>query len=107
MKKKKTEKDFLAWLYGAKFYNGTTRYRQFPGHHVFVTKYDTDDDLRDLVDDLEGGDNEAIAAGEKLARLKEKGDIRLEFDDNPSKAMEKLVEKMRVYYFDVLNKEEI
>jgi hypothetical protein len=102
----KTEKDFLEWLYGASFYHGTTRYGQFPGYHIFVTRYDSDDELRQLVDDLEGGDVEALDAGYKLAEMQKIGEIWLAYNDNPAVAMIHLVAQIRGYYFNILNKDD-
>ena len=99
----RTEKDFLDWLYGATFYHGTCRYGQFPGYHVFATAYDYDEELRDLLDDLEGGDYEAIRAAEILVEMQESNEIWLATDDNPGLAMMNLTKQLRTFYFNKLN----
>ena len=99
------ESDFIEWLYGVSFYHGTTRYGQFPGNHVFVAKYDSIDyDLRELLDDMEGGDNEGVDAGFKIQAMADRGEIWLAYNDNPATAMQELYDKIRDYYFNVLNK---
>lgn len=100
----RTEKDFFDWLYGASFYHGTTRYGQFGGRHVFATKYDESEELRDLLDDLEGGDFEAIQAGIKIQKMYDNKEIWMAYNDNPAIAMTDLVNQIRFYYFNVLNK---
>ena len=102
----KTENHFLHWLYGASFYHGTTRYGQFSGCHVFATSYDPDDDLRALLDNLEGGDEVALDAGRKLSDLQKHNNIWMAWNDNPTVAMMLLVDQLRVYYFAVLNGKE-
>ena len=99
------EKYFLHWLYGATFYHGTTRYGQFPGYHVFATRYCEDDDLQELLNDLEGADDVALEAGRELTRLEQKNDIWMAYHDNPGIAMTELTQILRNYYFNVLNKE--
>jgi hypothetical protein len=102
----RTEKDFLEWLYaGSPFYIGSVRYGQFPGLFMIVAQYGfASDELKELVDDLEGGDYEAIEAGQKLAKMEVDGDIWLAADDDPEIAMKKIMEKIRKYYFEVLHK---
>jgi hypothetical protein len=99
-------KDFFDWLYGCKIYHGTTRYGQFNGHHVFATNYGEDDSLRDLLDDLEAGDIEALDAAQKLNDLVNKEEIWMTYNDDPRIAMKELIDKIEYFYFNVLNKNE-
>jgi hypothetical protein len=101
----KTEKEFTDWLYMFKFFHGTCRYHQFPGAHVFVAVPVFDEELRELVDDLEGGDHEALRAAEELQRLHDSDEIIMAYSDYPHVAVEEIYKKLRKYYFDVLNAE--
>lgn len=102
----RTEADFLNWLGGSYFYVGYARYGQMPGGHGFVcaTAYDQDEQLAAYVADLDGGDNEAIDAAE---RIRAREGIWWANDRDPSKAMHKLVGQLRQYYFGDLNKQSV
>lgn len=98
------ESDFVEWSTGICFYHGHSRYAQFPGEHVFAAMYDFNYGLRDLLDCLSGGDNEAIDASHEIQAMADRGEIWLAYNDNPATAMQELYDKIRNYYFNVLNK---
>ena len=100
------KKDFFNWLYGCKIYHSTTRYGQFNGNHVFATSYNENNNLKELLDNLESYDAEALDAASKLVDLINKREIWLAYDDDPRIAMIKLIEDIEIYYFSILNKEE-
>ncbi len=89
------------------FYHGGARYAQFPGYHVLVAVYNWDDKIRVLCDDLEGGDQEALDAGDELKRLKKEESIWLTNNDNPIIAMTDLINEIRKYYFEELGSGDI
>jgi len=93
----RTEEDFLEWLSGINICVGYARY----GGHGFVCvgTYDEHVYIRGLVEDLEGGDEEAFAAERKLHNV----DCWIGHDKDPVKAMEKMVFRVRHYYFFKLN----
>jgi hypothetical protein len=96
----RTENDFIDWLSCASIYIGYARYGQLGGHgFVCVGDYDGSDEIATKVDDLNGGDIEALDAGDWLARR----NVWIGNDPDPSKAMAMMVEQARRYYFDVLN----
>lgn len=98
----RTEEDFLEWLVGCRFYTGYCRHGQFGGYgHFIATCYDEDEHLGLLVDDLSGGDLEAIDAPDKIIKTAK----WYSNHKNPEVAMSDIVSQMRNYYFLVLNKD--
>jgi len=99
----RTEDDFLEWLNQADIYIGWDRYAQFE-HWGFVcaTSYNENDQLREDIESIGcAGDIEAMEAG---SRIKADSDCWCASHKNPAIAMTELVEKLRRYYFDELNK---
>ena len=97
----KTEQDFLDWLEGASIYIGYARYGQLGGHgFVIASAYSDEDQLREDIEDLDGGDCDALEAAD---RISERKDIWLANNRDPAKAMQKLTDAMREYYFKNLN----
>jgi hypothetical protein len=97
----RTEADFIEWLSGASIYVGYARYGQLGGHgFVCVGTYDWSDDIARWTDDLNGGDIEALDAADRLAS---QDGVWLGNDPDPSRAMAKMMERARRFYFDVLN----
>jgi hypothetical protein len=96
----KKEADFLEWLSGARFYTGYCRYGQIGRYGHFVAcNYDESEELGLLVDDLSGGDVEALDAPDKIFKI-----CRWhQTDKNPALAMMLVICDMRDYYFNVLN----
>jgi len=95
-----TERDFLFWLNAdVKFYMQSDRYGQFCSFGVVcVADFHEDEQLREDVDNLEAGDHEAIEAGERI-----KANCKwYESDLNPVLAMDKLVGRIRKFYFEEL-----
>ena len=97
------EKRFLEWLRGMQFYVGEARYSQYSGNIVIVATYGRDEEIRELVDDLCASDIPALDAAHKLDVFEGGGVIWIDSDDNPVKAMEKLMVKVRKTYFEEIN----
>lgn len=99
---KRTEADFLDWFSGADIYVGYARYGQLGGHGwVCVSNYDGSDELAVLVDNLDGGDIEALDAA-KAIRSRFPG-AWLGNSPDPAEAMRKMLDLARRYYFETLN----
>lgn len=85
---------FEEWISGAKIYIGYARYAQLGGHgFVAASCYDESKQLQDAIDDLTGGDNEAIAAAEII----EKMDCFYANHPDPAVAVQLLMGKMREF----------
>lgn len=98
----RTEEDFLEWLGGSSIYIGYARYAQFGPHgFVCVSRYEEDEMLQNATSDLDAGDQDAIDAAELIR----KSGCWWACDSNPAVAMSELVEQIRRYYFDELNKQ--
>ena len=96
----RTEAEFFEWLSGAEISINYCRYGQLGGHgFLCATSYDDGGETAALVDELDGGDIDALEAAEKL----EKNGCWYGNDIDPSKAMEKMLEQIRQYYFYELN----
>lgn len=76
------------------FYHGFSRYSQFKGHHVFVCTYGFFEHIRNLADNLDSHDEEALGSAKKLYQLEKNGDCFIESHDNPSVAMSLLFDKI-------------
>ena len=89
---------FLEWLAGADIYTGYCRYGQINGHgFLCASSYDENEDLETAVDNLDGGDLEALDAGKYI----EDSDYWYSSNKCPSKAMADLVRQMRNYYYEL------
>ena len=96
----RTEEEFLNWISGASIYIGYARYGQLGGHgFVCVGDYGEDEILRSWVDDLNGGDHEALSAAQNITKM----NCWLGNDRDPAKAMQKMLDMARQYYYYELN----
>ena len=72
-----------------KFYHGYTRYGQFGKHaHVIVCCLHDRDELRDAVEALDGGDDEALDSADVVQDYIDKGIAFLGHHDDPVIAMQ-------------------
>jgi hypothetical protein len=91
------DRNFLNWVSAAVFYIGYCRYGQINGHGFLVaTMYEENEFLRDAVDDLSGGDIEAIQAA--ICIEEDLSKCFYATDEDPAKAMEKLMITLKRYY---------
>jgi hypothetical protein len=82
--------------FGNMYFNiGWVRYEGlFNGNYIIVAGDTWGYDVRRLVDDLQGGDNDAMEAATILKALEEDEDIWIESHDDPSIAMYNLCLKL-------------
>lgn len=104
----RTENDFLDWLCGASIYIGYARYAQFGDwEFVIASLYDESDKLKEYIYDLDGGDSgerNALEAAEQINLMLDDKNCWMAHDKNPAMAMHDLINQIRKYYFEVLNK---
>lgn len=92
--KKSGYASFEDWVSGASIYIGYARYGQLGGHgFVVASRYDDSGELRAAVDDLDGGDIEALQAAEKIAAM----DCLYANHPDPAVAMQLLMAKLREF----------
>jgi len=85
---------FEDWISGASIYIGYARYGQLGGHgFVVASTYDESEDLREAVENLDGGDIEALDAADKIKRM----DCWYANDPDPAVAMQRLMGQMREF----------
>ena len=102
----RTEADFFEWLSAAIFYIGYNRYGYTWGHGFMVaTRYSDDAVLADAVDTLSAGDYDASEARDVIVNAIKTRDVWCAVNENPAIAMNVVVEAIKDYYFNVLNKE--
>lgn len=92
-------KEFKAFLECVSFYHGYARYGQFPGNHVFTATIDFyDEKLYELMQNLDGGDCEALDASNKINMIVKEGDCFIGSDDNPIKAIRQCTFQIRSFF---------
>lgn len=85
---------FEDWISSAAIYIGYARYGQLGGHgFVVATKYDADEELARLVEELDAGDNEALSAAKKIEAM----DCWYANHPDPAIAMQLLMGKLREF----------
>lgn len=99
----RTESDFLEWLQGISIYVGWDRYGALGGGFVCVSAYNESEELANAVDNLDAGDDEASNAADCIISFPY---AWYASNANPAIAMLDLVDKIRNYYFNELNKED-
>lgn len=95
----KAENDFLEWISSICIYTGYCRYGQFGGGFLCATQYDDCERLEKDVSELDAGDIEALQAADDIAA----SGAWYGTDKNPAAAMEKMLVKLRDYYFNEIN----
>lgn len=96
---------FLDWVAGASIYVGYARYGQLGGHgFVVASSYDSNDDLRDAVEDLDAGDIDALASEKRIAEMR---GCWYANDPDPLVAMAKLMDKMREFHRQLSIEQEV
>lgn len=91
---KPANSSFDEWISGASIYIGRARYGQLGGYgFVVASKYEESEELRNAVEDLDGGDFEALEAEKRI----EKMDCWYANHPDPAVAMQLLMGKMREF----------
>lgn len=96
----RTEEEFIEWLQGGSIYIGHDRYGKFGHGFLCASLYEENDELEEAVSMLDAGDFDAANAAEQI----EAQVAWCVCHKDPAEAMRQLVEKMRIYYFNELNK---
>jgi hypothetical protein len=92
--RKPSNASFEDWISQASIYIGRARYGQLGGHGFVVAScYDESEELREAIENLDGGDNEALVAADKIERL----DCWYANDPDPAVAMQRLMGKLREF----------
>ena len=80
------------------FYHGYARYAQWgEWEHVFTASYDESERLRDMTEDLESSDTEALRASKDIDKMVLDGDAYLGHDKDPVLALQKCINAIIKY----------